>query len=157
MSSKKSQQWKQRQLTEWRAEASSQPCQQFHYLPSLFSHWTQEPSTHVLVCVVRLGAKYPPQSDFYKCFSFKYSGFWLTLLSLRSYYNQVLPMLYEPQRLKSSRFPVNATESERWPSLCRRCHVLDDDVNWLCLPGDRLNFRCKIATFTSFTWWSMCL
>lgn len=38
---------------------------QVRYLPSLRSHWSQEPSTRVLVPAVGLGAKCPPQSDFY--------------------------------------------------------------------------------------------
>lgn len=45
-------------LSEWRAESS----QQIDYLPSLLSHCTQEPGTHVLHSVVRLSAKQPEQS-----------------------------------------------------------------------------------------------
>lgn len=52
-----------RQPTEWRAEASGQSCQQINYLPSLFTHWTQEPSTHVACSVVRPDAKCPVWSD----------------------------------------------------------------------------------------------
>lgn len=52
-----------RQPTEWRAEASGQSCQQINYLPSLFTHWTQEPSTHVACSVVRPDAKCPVRSD----------------------------------------------------------------------------------------------